>query len=268
MHSLYSRVSKVKIPSFSFALFHLRLQSTKHRVSNKKKPENNILYPLNIFTFLPFLSILILESYRFLSVVLRDVKNSFGKWVSLEARAGAGRRVIDFANTAAFRRKSHSVRKQHGREEKKELEGNCRFSVGETVHLPGKYPAKEEDRRRANSHDVDKVGRWAARWVSGGSTDVHQGGRRYVTSQEGGGVRRWNNDERGKERKPDELPRSLFSLLGDRSTASEGGKREKEGKRESEWEDQSDVAESRRKWARRTEGSKARHGDGDGEGTA
>lgn len=33
-------------------------------------------------------------------------------------RAGAGRRVIDFANTAA-RGKSRSVRKQHGREEKR-----------------------------------------------------------------------------------------------------------------------------------------------------
>lgn len=38
----------------------------------------------------------------------------------------------------------------------------------EAVHLPGKHPTKkEEDQRRANSHDVDKVDRWAA--ARGGS---------------------------------------------------------------------------------------------------
>lgn len=112
------------------------------------------------------------------------------------------------------------------------------------AHLPSKYPAKE-DRRRANSHDVDKVGRWAAaRWVPGGSTGVHQGGQRYVRPKEGGGVRTRNNGEgeRGNERKPDELPRSLFSPLGDRSATGEGVEREKERDRI-----KSDVLENRRK---------------------
>ncbi|TGZ57920.1 Uncharacterized protein DBV15_07600 [Temnothorax longispinosus] len=108
------------------------------------------------------------------------------------------------------------------------------------AHLPGKYLAKEEDRRRAaNSHDVDKVGRWAAaRWVPGGSTGVHQGSRRYVRPKEEGGVRRRNNSEGEKEEMRGNLTSclGLFSHpLGDRSAASEGvergRKREKESNR-------------------------------------
>lgn len=79
------------------------------------------------------------------------------------------------------------------------------------VYLPDKNPMKEEDRRRANSHDVDKVCRWtAARWVPGGSTDVHQGGRRYVRPKEEDGVRGQNNGKREKE----EMRGNLTSCLG------------------------------------------------------
>lgn len=114
------------------------------------------------------------------------------------------------------------------------------------AYLPGKYPVKEEDRRHANSHDVDKVGRWAAaRWVPGGSTGVHQGSRRYVRPKEGGGVRRRNNGEGEKEEMRGNLTSclGLFShLLGDRCAVSEGVEREKE--REGI---KSDVLEGRRK---------------------
>jgi len=94
-------------------------------------------------------------------------------------RADAGREVIDFGDAV----ETHTAC-ENGTVAKKSVRGmkrNCRFSGNEMVHLPGKYPGKEEDQRRANSHDVDKLGRWAAaRWVPGGSTGVHQGGRRYV----------------------------------------------------------------------------------------
>ncbi|EZA54121.1 hypothetical protein X777_05971 [Ooceraea biroi] len=95
-------------------------------------------------------------------------------------RSNAARRVIDFVDAAARRRSARrDVRKRHGDHKKlrEEARGNCRSSGDEMVHLPGRYPPEDEDQRRANSHDVDKVGRWAAtRWVPGGSTGVHQGG--------------------------------------------------------------------------------------------
>lgn len=87
--------------------------------------------------------------------------------------------MIDFADAGTLK-KIISVRENRG------IEGNCQSSRSTKRHTcQAKEAAKEEDRRRANSHDVDKVDRWAAaRWVPGGSTGVHQGSRRYVRSKE------------------------------------------------------------------------------------
>lgn len=120
----------------------------------------------------------------------------------------AGRRVIDFADAAA-RGKSHNAR-EAARPQKSPMGGERNGAAGGRSNLRRRNGAparrvsgavEEEDQRRANSHDVDKVDRWAA--ASGGSLVSRQASIKVVADVRKAEGKRWRRYSGGpKEEGP------------------------------------------------------------------